>query len=365
MVIKERVSKKKLIVGIFVLFLLIFGIGTAFFLIDVEEEDELVWRYYDVEPTIESFCFGEVSNENPSDVAYVICDVDGFRSRNTYVPHHYMVQLSSAGRSTHWLEDGRSISRREHERYILRAYDFSTREFVREFDLLEILEDERMTESHGIIANAIFDLDFVELDGQMYMQKTFLELLENGSLLFDDVSNAKRLLINISTGEYRILSFEEARVFRERRSRELDIQLAFFDSRWDSPLGGGEINLFLERNGIINDGDEEYFWINSTALPSDVFRITLSSNNLPMENERLYNMFPGLVQFREQYSRIDIILTGSHWTAEEILRLFMEDGQEISFEGATMSSISTIDGEEHEIHSFEDYLRLLDTSDWD
>ena len=44
------------------------------------------------------------------------------------------------------------------------------------------------------------------------------------------------------------------------------------------------------------------------------------------------------------------------------MSLFIEDGSEISFEDVVMVSEASIDGEEHEINSFEEYFRLRDFS---
>ena len=44
-------------------------------------------------------------------------------------------------------------------------------------------------------------------------------------------------------------------------------------------------------------------------------------------------------------------------TDEEVMRLLMEDGEEISFEGCVLPADESKDGEEHEIHSFEEFYQ--------
>ena len=86
-----------------------------------------------------------------------------------------------------------------------------------------------------------------------------------------------------------------------------------------------------------------------------VYQIEIMAKYLPKQNEALYGMFPELEQYRGEEDCYVCLYIGGYPTAEELLRLFMEDGQEISFEGVVMSGEYSIDGEEHEIHSFEEY----------
>ena len=100
------------------------------------------------------------------------------------------------------------------------------------------------------------------------------------------------------------------------------------------------------------------------ALPyqnfEGVFCIDGLAEYLPEHNEVLYGMFPGLEQYRGEENCYICLYIGGNPTAEELLRLFMEDGQEISFEGAVLPGEYSIDGEDHEIHSFEEYEQWYD-----
>ena len=86
-----------------------------------------------------------------------------------------------------------------------------------------------------------------------------------------------------------------------------------------------------------------------------VFSVRGLAEYLPENNEVLYGMFPELEQYRGEENCYVHLLIGGNPTDEELLRLFMEDGQEISFEGAVLEELWSIDGKAHEIHSFEEY----------
>jgi len=355
--------RKKRIVSILTVLLL--AVGIVIFLMR-ETGDERDWHYFDSETSIEGVLFAQVSSENSDDIVYILHEVDGLRSSNSYLLGHYIVQLSRAGRNFDEMKDGRHYYWWEDDRFIFRVYDLLTRELFREFDLLQILEHEEVLENYIFGLGNVFYA--IEIDGEIYLVEMLYERLEDGSFnIGEGASSRKNLLMHIYTGEHRIV---EDRNPRAIHSREFEIQNSFFSNRWiaqHSPMYE-DYDSFLEKNGILRGEGIGSFWFESHILPtSDTVRVTLTANNLPMENERLYTLFPDLRQFRDHEDdsiSINIILTGNHWTAEDILSLFMEDGQEITFEGVIMHGDFSIDGEEHEIHSFEDYFRLRDFSEW-
>ena len=76
---------------------------------------------------------------------------------------------------------------------------------------------------------------------------------------------------------------------------------------------------------------------------------------LPESNETLYKEFPGLKNYGGSEEDIVTFYIGGAPTAEEILKLFLEDGEEISFEGCVLPAKLSIDEQDHEIRSFEEY----------
>lgn len=119
----------------------------------------------------------------------------------------------------------------------------------------------------------------------------------------------------------------------------------------------------MELNGIEEAGiDYSNYW-------DGMCEIYLPIHQLPTENEKLYEMFPQLKEkvTEEKENDRDIendilyvaIYLVDNPTPEETMKLLLPEGQEISFEGMGISKSRSIDGEAHEINSFEEYQQYL------
>ena len=87
----------------------------------------------------------------------------------------------------------------------------------------------------------------------------------------------------------------------------------------------------------------------------DVAQIEMPKKYLPESNETLYKEFPGLKNYEGSEEDIVTFYIGGAPTAEEILKLFLEDGEGISFEGCVLPAKLSIDEQDHEIRSFDEY----------
>jgi len=357
-----RKNKTIAIVASFVLLLILIGISVTIFNVMTRDQFLIEWSDFDFEPNIEDILYLEISTENPEDIAH---------SNIAYFPGHYFLRVSYAGRRSFQQiqvrigERSRTHVIPEYDRLILMVYDIMTMERVSEFDVLEMWASfGDIVEDYGL-GEAIDSR--VRIGDDLYVHVMVEERFEGNRNLVGERSKA--LLINIETGEYRLSEWSSENSWINN-TQEFYAQISFFGSigRWmypSQPPIGHPHRSFLKNNGIYNE-DGGDFLVTTFHLQPDTARVVISSKNLPEESERLYTLFPGLQQFRNQDDlRITILLTGNHWTAEEILSLFMEDGQEISFEGVIMDGAHSIDGEEHKIHSFEDYFRLRYFSEWD
>ena len=99
-----------------------------------------------------------------------------------------------------------------------------------------------------------------------------------------------------------------------------------------------------------------YYW-------QDCVKLSFTTDKLP-NNTKLYEKFPDLKQKLEglngKKARLEVVLTGNP-SYEEIMELIMEDGREVVFNNITISAEDSVDGLEHEVHSFDDwrqYYRL-------
>ena len=91
-----------------------------------------------------------------------------------------------------------------------------------------------------------------------------------------------------------------------------------------------------------------------------ILGITTMRKYLPEENEKLYSEFPGLKEYKGEGDEYVTVYLEAYLTTEEIMELFMEDGEEISFEGCVIQPEDSIDWRLHEVHSFEEIEQWYD-----
>ncbi len=223
-----------------------------------------------------------------------------------------------------------------YDRYELYAYDIQTREkrvLIDMADYEEAYEDMNLTYTEGCWL----------VDGE----PSYLSIIETcpNETITDEEIDYDYLSVNVADGSYQILE-ERPRSWMDYRTMilsELEGKV-FLTNNLPEGAMPEELRLYDYKFHIVKYHNFE-----------GVYKIEIMAKFLPEQNEALYGMFPELEQYRgEEYCYVCLYI-GGYPTAEELLRLFMEDGQEISFEGVVMSGEYSIDGEEHEIHSFEEY----------
>ena len=166
------------------------------------------------------------------------------------------------------------------------------------------------------------------------------------------------LVIDLESGEPRIKTWETYLKM---------LQYDQEDSEYQDALRILRNKTFVHTNGFqssqeYEENPEKGVYINVFCranipyIEKGVAEIDIPGEGLPENNQALYAQFPGLKQYRGEEYEILIYLTDKP-DAEEILRLFLEDGQEISFDGVTVTAEHSADGQEHKIESFEDWNR--------
>ena len=115
---------------------------------------------------------------------------------------------------------------------------------------------------------------------------------------------------------------------------------------------------------FLQDNMQSAPFITSMYYWQDCVKISFTTDKLPENNTKLYEKFPDLKQKLEelngQKARLEVVLTGNP-SYEDIMELIMEDGREVVFNNITISAEDSVDGLEHEVHSFDDwrqYYRL-------
>ena len=238
-------------------------------------------------------------------------------------------------------------------------YDLFTGELVDTISMFDMIEE--FEESlEGMQIRIRGPIAYKRASGDLYFEWTLMNNMWEFETIF------KYIRMNYSTGEFSLHDNSILPIYPSTENeRGLTVQMSFFRRWWVDD----DYTCFYLNNGLIIDEYSDFRIIYSIFTPTIVFpsivMITLSPDNLPLESESLYTRFPELRQYQglDGYE-INVVLTG-YPTAEEIFKLFMEDGHEIVFEDLIMRGDLSIDGEYHEIHSFEDYFRFRDTSEWE
>ena len=287
--------------------------------------------------------------------------------RQDYLPGHYLMRLS--GKAHRRKPDGllnRYYRDERWEQLEVRIYNLLTKELERTIDVLEAFEKldwEEMGDYRLLdwLGERLWSPTTFMKNGELYLVWNWIEFYQM-ELSHPDRERERRWIgLNYLTEEVALhegrLIWMEGIGLPSEREREFHVCLSIFDD-WSG----------LEEDLLLNNGIRRGYWsdffIGAQPFPG-VASVTSLASLLPEESESLYRRFPELRQFQGREDlEVQIILT-DYPTAEEILEMFMEDGQEISFEGLVLRADSSIDGEEHEIHSFEDYMRLRSRSRWE
>ena len=80
-------------------------------------------------------------------------------------------------------------------------------------------------------------------------------------------------------------------------------------------------------------------------------------------------MFPGLktnmdkLSVNNENAKAEFMIPDS-LTEEEIMRLFMPDGQELSFDGVIIDAAKSVDGLNHKVYSIEDLKKYMEPREY-
>lgn len=333
------------------------------------------WEHRVSSQSTEVILYAETCALNESDIILVVeerertlPDLPNFpQPIFRYLPGHYLMGISvESYRRGPKLRSFYTDMR--WEKYEVRIYDILTQELVRTIDVLDAFDRlgwEEMEEYRSMGSPNMY-----MKDGELYLVWDFLEFYQMEVSMPDRERNRYWVSLNYSSEEVALhegFFYDVVRILPNEREREFHACLSIFENvsgylyeeRVDLFLNNGIESVNRSFIGLYND-----FYITGWYFPG-VASIRVLASLLPEESESLYSRFPGLRQFQGREDlQIQMLLTG-YPTAEEILEMFMEDGREISFEGLVLSGNLSIDGEEHEIHSFEDYMRLRDRNRWE
>jgi hypothetical protein len=245
------------------------------------------------------------------------------------------------------------------ERLETHIYDVLTEErldTINVLDILALVSD--YTEGYNLAD--ILPVVHGNIDGDYYLSWTLRKIPDS----LECKTESRQLSYNLQTEEVTFGELLPERFDNERRIERAQRSNIFLN--WDAD--GENRSRFINSNIGVNsrevgEGEHIDFAVMESTVDGLVV-ITLNSNYLPQESQELYSRFPGLRDYiGEEDLNVSVIISNDI-TNEEILLMFMEDGRDINFEGAVLRAGWSIDGEEHEIHSFEDFDRLMDFGRW-
>ena len=121
----------------------------------------------------------------------------------------------------------------------------------------------------------------------------------------------------------------------------------------------GIYSLFYQLSNEVEIG----FFVEENLYWEGVFNITcLNAEDITENYKKLYEKFPDLKEKLETLKKegkdlqLSIVLTGDP-DFEEIAELIQEDGKEFSFERVIVKEEESVDGEEHQVKSFDEWRR--------
>ena len=266
------------------------------------------------------------------------------------IPVRYAVEVNLTMKSKRMKDSVTEIvhMEREMEDFFVSIYSLRNGNVLRTFDMANILKEKGMS---------IMPTDYTMFATRMYEGRACLVFgAEDIVPSFEDKNNnTKRIIyLDVDTGEVFESEYEDIKDELEDENRVDSI----FNAKFGKFIKQNRTDKFLYSEYDRTAVRTLNFWEGCRQIHF------ADMEDLPPENAKLFSLFPEL---KEEYKRsslesVDIVLTGNP-SEEEIMSLMIPDGQEISFEGIKMSAENSIDGMEHDIHSFDEWREYFRPSE--
>ena len=327
----------------------------AFIIYSFREKYE--WEEIDFKNDLSSLLYAEIDTSNERNLVMVVEEFSRglYIQHFHYIPPHHIVRHREIGRERR-IDESEVRRIRELEIAEIIIYDLLTQELEVTIDALSVFRETSLTEEGYQLQRLSFGArNYIE-DGEQYL---FLPIA-NTELWSQSFTT---LHLNLRTRATTI-DREWLRSVHELGQDKSEGGAAFREEmnilRWLV----GEIEFFEymtgQQRGNVGEGGIR---VSYTDFPG-VVQIQMQALLLPVDNENLYTRFPGLRNFQGREDVRVFLFIKDYPTPEEILALLMEGGREFSFEGLVLSGDLSIDGEEHEIHSFDDFFKWRGIERW-
>lgn len=316
----------------------------------VEQQKKEEWRI----GGIQSRCYASAVSEDGNAVYVIggIPDNDMMSSITWIVPNLYAVALDYQYVMTQFPEDFLNVHfTRNLQKLVVRLYDLKTGKKIRSFDIKQMFDEKGWDVQ-------VTQEDWIDTCSYQNCPCLILSIEDvPHSVEESQKDTTRRIYINLETGtllekgkeeddSWKLLMKKKTNLFNDDEHHFLWKNIA--QRKEDNPYVGGVYT--------------SYYWQNCIEI------VIYDINTLPKNNKRLYSMFPDLKEKAEKLGKAErrvwlYIILSNNPSNQEIMELLMEDGQEVSFDGVVLRAKDSIDGKEHEIHSFEEWDKYVITSE--
>ena len=346
---KKNLDKKKIIV-IGILFAIILGVAGYYRLSG--------WEYFSYNSKFLNCEYDIVQNpENSEEICMITNiedypDVAEYQKANRFVEGRYIALSTIRG----WKKKDYTYSclgqRTDCDKFMVEIYDVVDREVVQTIDIKKEMRPYAKEWQFLAEYNAIQDI-FIDEGGSPILYISIDKIIHGDyAEEYGKYMDFYYLTYNLETGEAGIISHTEA--YRNEEALE-DMK-----AQWN--ILDYSNSALLQENGFYNSTDFmkkpcfDKDWV-AMLGQSGYMILHVSAWALPEDNAELYRHFPGLEKYRDDKDKVVTFFLPDYPQVEDIFPLLVEAEQGVSFENVVLKEESAIDGQEHEIHSFEEYYQ--------
>ena len=267
-----------------------------------------------------------------------------------YIPLKYAVEVNMTAHSNRMrdVNTNKTHVERSIENFYVKVYGIGGNQIKNEIDVLEILKEKNMN---------IMPTDYTMFTTRMYENKPCLVFGAEDTVPSneDKNNNTKRMIyIDVETGELFEKEYEDIIEDLEDENR---INLIYTS----------QFSKFMKQNmgrAVWSDFDTNS--VRTLSFFEGCRQIHFTDiENIYENNTKLFTMFPELKILCDEVKKndintvranmaVDIVLTGNP-SEEEIMSIILPEGREVSFEGVKINAENSVDGKEHDIHSFDEW----------
>ena len=267
-----------------------------------------------------------------------------------YIPLKYAVEVNMTVHSNRMrdVNTDKTYLERNIENFDVKVYGIGGKQIKNEIDVLEILKEKNMN---------IMPTDYTMFTTRMYENKPCLvfgaeDIVPSNE---DKNNNTKRMIyIDVETGELFEKEYEDIIGDLEDENRINSIYTSQFSKFMKQNMD----------NAVWSDYDSNS--VRTLSFFEGCRQIHFTDiEDISGNNTKLFTMFPELKSLCDEIKKndinegraniaVDIVLTGNP-SEEEIMSIILPEGREVSFDGVKINVENSVDGKEHDIHSFDEW----------